>query len=273
MAQLAADALGIKFENVRVVQGDTAASAYATGSWGSRTAVIASGALLLAAGDVKAKLLAVAAGLLEASADDLEIYDGVVSVKGAPFRSKTIEEVALMAYWGPRPEGVDPIPAATRSYDPPQTYSNACIAAVVEVDAQTGQVEVQRLVVVEDCGTVLNPMIVDGQVAGAVAQGVGAVLYEGLPYSEEGQFQAATLADFLYPTTTEVPAIEIHHLETPSPLTAGGFKGMGEGGLIGAPAAIVNAVADALAPFGASIEKTPLRPEDVLDLIDGSAEG
>jgi carbon-monoxide dehydrogenase large subunit len=132
---------------------------------------------------------------------------------------------------------------------------------------------VQRLVCVEDCGTVLNPMIVDGQLAGAIAQGVGAVLYEGLPYSEDGQFQAGTLADFLYPTAGEVPTPEIHHLETPSPVTAGGFKGMGEGGLIGAPAAIVNAIADALAPFGASVERTPLRPEDVLDLIERGERG
>jgi carbon-monoxide dehydrogenase large subunit len=230
--------------------------------------VIASGALMLAAADVRTKLLAVASDLLESSADDLDIYDGVVSAKGAPFHSRTIAEVAAAAYWGPRPADVDPIPSATRSYDPPETYSNACIAAVVEVDPETGFVDVQRLVCVEDCGTVLNPMIVDGQLAGAVAQGVGAVLYEGLPYSDDGRFQAATLADFLYPTTTVIPPLEIHHLENPSPVTAGGFKGMGEGGLIGAPAAIVNAIADALTPFGVTIEKTPLRPEDVLDLIE-----
>ncbi len=271
MAQLAADALGVSFEDVRVVQGDTAQTAYATGSYGSRTAVIASGALLLAAGDVRDKLLAVAAGLLEASPSDLELAAGNVFVQGAPARRKTIAEVVAAAYWGPRPDGVDPIPAATRSYEPPETYSNACIAAVVEVDVETGFTKVDRLVVVEDCGTVLNPMIVDGQIAGAFAQGIGAVLHEGLPYNEDGQFLAPTLVEFLYPSATNVPDLEIHHLETPSPVTAGGFKGMGEGGLIGAPAAIVNAIADALSPFGASIDQTPLPPEAILRLIDPPA--
>lgn len=267
MAQLTADALGVRFEDVRVVQGDTAQTAYGTGSWGSRTAVIGSGALMLAAGDVREKLLAVAADILEVSPGDLELGEGSVYVRGAPTRSKPISEVAAAAYWGARPEGIDPLPSATRSYEPPETYSNACIAAVVEVDIETGVVDVNRLVIVEDCGTVLNPMIVDGQIAGAVAQGVGAVLYEGLPYSADGQFLAPTLGEFLYPSTTDLPDMEIRHLATPSPVTAGGFKGMGEGGLIGAPAAIVNAIADALSPFNATIDKTPLRPEDVLELI------
>jgi carbon-monoxide dehydrogenase large subunit len=139
---------------------------------------------------------------------------------------------------------------------------------VVEVDSETGVVEIERMVAVEDCGTMVNPLIVEGQLAGAVAQGIGCVLYEGLRYDEDGQFLAGTLVDFLYPTTTEVPRIEIDHLETPSPLTEGGFKGMGEGGLIGAPAAIVNAIADALEPIGVTIDRTPLRPADVLALID-----
>ena len=116
----------------------------------------------------------------------------------------------------------------------------------------------------------LNPLIVDGQVAGAVAQGIGAVLYEGLPYGDDGQFLAGSLSEFLYPTAPELPDVEVDHLETPSPLTEGGIKGMGEGGLIGTPAAVVNAVADALEPFGVSIEQTPLRPCDVLAMIDAA---
>src|SRR5262249_60331162 len=122
----------------------------------------------------------------------------------------------------------------TRSLAPPATSSNACFDCVVEIDAETGRTTVERLVVVEDCGTVLNPMLVDGQVAGAVAQGVGAVLYEGLPYGEDGQFLAGSLSEFLYPTASELPDVEVDHLVTPSPLTEGGIKGMGEGGLIGA---------------------------------------
>jgi carbon-monoxide dehydrogenase large subunit len=217
---------------------------------------------------VRERLLRIAGHALEASVDDLELEDGRVRVQGSPQRSLSVAEVAETAYFGATPPDLDPTLACTRSYDPPETYSNACIACVVEVDSETGVVEIERMVAVEDCGTMVNPLIVEGQLAGAVAQGIGCVLYEGLRYDEDGQFLAGTLVDFLYPTTTEVPRIEIDHLETPSPLTEGGFKGMGEGGLIGAPAAIVNAIADALEPFGVAVDRTPLRPADVLALID-----
>jgi carbon-monoxide dehydrogenase large subunit len=271
LAQLAADGLGVRPEDVVVVQGDTAATAYSTGSWGSRTAVIAGGSVLRATADVRRKLLQIAANELEANEDDLELEDAVVSVRGSPSRRLTVAEVAAAAYAARAPAGVDPILTATRSYDPPATYSNACIASVVEVDVETGRVTVERMVAVEDCGTVLNPILVDGQVAGAIAQGVGAVLYEGLPYDEEGQFLAGSLGEFLYPTAPELPDVEVEHLATPSPVTEGGIKGMGEGGLIGAPAAIVNAIADALSPFGVSIDRTPLRPCDILAAIDATA--
>lgn len=271
LAQLAADGLGVRPQDVRVVQGDTATTAYSTGSWGSRTAVIAGGSVLRASEDVRRKLLQIAAGELEASEDDLELEDGTIAVRGSPNRTLTVREVATAAYAGRAPAGIDPTLSATRSYDPPATYSNACIACIVEVDAETGRVTVERLVAVEDCGTVLNPLLVDGQVAGAVAQGVGAVLYEGLPYDEDGQFLAGSLGEFLYPTAPELPDVEVDHLVTPSPVTEGGIKGMGEGGLIGAPAAVVNAVADALSPFGVSIDRTPLRPCDILAAIDGEA--
>ncbi len=264
LAQVAADELGVDLEDVKVVQGDTAATAYATGSYGSRTAVIGSGAIMRAAGDVRDKLLRIAAHLLEAAAEDLELADGQIFVRGSRTKSVSIGEVASAAYFGPRPDDVDPALVSTRSYDPPETYSNACIAVVVEVDAETGQVRIERIVAVEDCGTVLNPAVVEGQVIGAIAQGIGAVLYEQLPYDEDGNFLAGTLADFLYPTAPEVPAIEVDHLETPSPVTEGGMKGMGEGGLIGGPSAIVNAVSDAL---GVPVDRTPLRPCDVLELV------
>ena len=181
MAQLAADELGVALEDVKVVQGDTAGTAYATGSYGSRTAVIGSGAIIRAAGDVRDKLLGIAAHLFEAAPDDLELAEGRISVLGSPEKSFTIREVATAAYWGPRPDDIDPALVATRSYDPPETYSNACIAVVAEIDADTGQVHIERIVAVEDCGTVLNPAVVEGQVIGAIAQGIGAVLYEQLP--------------------------------------------------------------------------------------------
>jgi carbon-monoxide dehydrogenase large subunit len=268
LAQLAADGLGVRPEDVRVVQGDTATTAYSTGSWGSRTAVIAGGSVLRATADVRRKLLQIAANELEASESDLELEDATVTVRGSPNRSLTVAEVAAAAYGARAPAGVDPSLTATRSYDPPATYSNACIACIVEVDADTGRVTIERIVAVEDCGTVLNPLLVDGQVAGAIAQGVGAVLYEGLPYGDDGQFLAGSLGEFLYPTAPELPDVEVDHLVTASPVTEGGIKGMGEGGLIGAPAAIVNAIADALSPFGVSFDQTPLRPCDILAAID-----
>jgi carbon-monoxide dehydrogenase large subunit len=268
LAQLTADGLGVRPEDVRVVQGDTATTAYSTGSWGSRTAVIAGGSVLRATADVRLKLLQIAANELEASESDLELEDATVTVRGSPNRRLTLAEVAAAAYAARAPAGLDPSLTATRSYDPPATYSNACIACIIEVDTETGRVTIERIVAVEDCGTVLNPLLVDGQVAGAIAQGVGAVLYEGLPYGEDGQFLAGSLGEFLYPTAPELPDVEVDHLVTPSPVTEGGIKGMGEGGLIGAPAAIVNAIADALSPFGVSIDRTPLRPCDILAAID-----
>jgi carbon-monoxide dehydrogenase large subunit len=271
-AQLVADRLGVKVESVRVVEGDTAATAYGTGTWGSRSAVVGGGALTRSAAEVRAKMVAIAAHALEASPEDIEIYDGTATVKGSPDKSISVTMIAYTAYFGAfvggsRPPGLDPALTATRSYEPPESYANGCIAAVVEVDAETGLVTLERVVVVDDCGVMLNPTIVEGQIAGAVAQGIGGALYEDLPYDENGQFLAGTLLDYLYPTTMEIPGIEIHHIETPSTVTEGGIKGVGEGGTIAAPAAVVNAVADALSPLGVTIDRTPLSPDRVLSLI------
>ena len=162
---------------------------------------------------------------------------------------------------------------ATRSYDPPETYANGTIVAIVEVDVATGFVDLQRVVAVEDCGIMINPMIVEGQVAGAIAQGIGAALYEECVYDDDGQARSTTLMDYLYPSTTEVPMIEMVHIETPSPVTEGGIKGVGEGGTIAAPAAIACAVADALAPFGIQIDRTPITPAYLLEKIDSARRG
>jgi carbon-monoxide dehydrogenase large subunit len=231
--------------------------------------VIGMGMVSHAARDVRERLLRLASEHFEAAVEDLEVRDGIVNVRGAPAQSTSVAELAGMAYFGGaagQPDG-DPALAATKRCDPPQTYSNGTIAAVVEVDIATGEVEFHRLVSVHDCGVMINPAIVEGQIVGAIAQGIGAALYEELVYDEDGQFLSGTLMDYLYPSTMEVPPIEVAHIETPSPVTEGGVKGIGQAGMLGAGAAVVNAIADALAPFGARIEKTPLRPADILELI------
>ena len=268
LAQVAADRLGAKIEDVSIVHGDTAATPYGMGTYASRSAVIYGGAIRLASAEVQEKLKTLAAELLEASPDDIEIYDGRATVKGAPGRGPTIADIAAFSYFGESRElEIDPALTATRSYDPEETFSNGTVVAVAEVDVHTGKVDLQRIAVVEDCGVMLNPMIVEGQVAGAVAQGIGGALYEDLVYSDDGQFLAGSLMDYLYPSTMEVPPVDVAHIETPSPVTEGGMKGMGEGGSIATPAAVVNAVADAVRPLGVRVESSPLGNEKLLSLI------
>ena len=185
-------------------------------------------------------------------------------------RSVTLREIAAAAYAGVKrlPKGMEPGLEATRFYDPYLgTASNATHIAVVDVDVETCAVRIRRFVVVEDCGRIINPLIVEGQAIGGVAQGIGAALLEEVVYDEDGQLLTGTLMDYLVPTASEVPAIEVHHLERPSPTTLGGFKGVGEGGTIGAPAAVANAIADALAPLGVEITELPLTPERLFRLI------
>jgi carbon-monoxide dehydrogenase large subunit len=269
LAQLAADRLGVPFETIKIVQGDTSTAVYGMGTYASRSAVIGGGCIIRATGDVNEKLRRLAGHVMEVHADDLEIHEGVISVKGSPERAMTVSETAWLAYFGGerRPPDMEPALTATRSYDPPATFSNGAAVAVVEVDVETGFVDLQRIVAVEDCGVVLNPMIVEGQVCGAMAQGIGGCLYENLVYDESGQFLSSTLMDYLYPSTMDVPPIDIAHLETPSPVTEGGIKGMAEAGTIAVAGAICNAIADALNPFGIRIDRTPLGPNEVLGLI------
>lgn len=276
LAQVAADALGVRLEDVKVTEGDTARDVYGTGTFAGRTAVVAGGAILRAGAEVREKLLHLASHAMEVSPHDLELSDGVAQVKGVPQRSMTVAEIAHLAYWGgpKRPEGMaEPALTSTRSYDPPETYANGTIAAIVEVDAETGMVDLQRILVCEDCGTMLNPTVVEGQVHGAVAQGIGGALYEDLAYDADGQFLAGSLMDYLYPTTMEIPPMVVEHMQTPSPVTEGGIKGVGEGGTLAAGGAVVNAVADALRPFGVTVTKTPLGPCDVLEMIQSGEAG
>jgi carbon-monoxide dehydrogenase large subunit len=272
MAQVVADKLAVPIESVKIVQGDTDSVAYGAGTFGSRGAVIGYGSISRAAEEVAEKVKQIAGLALEAAPEDIELQNGNAVVRGVPDKAMPMMMVGFTAYFGAfvggkRPPGMDPALTSTRSYDPPETYANGCVASVVEVDVETGVVRVEKVVIVDDCGTILNPMVVDGQLIGAAAQGVGGALYEELRYDEDGNFLAGNLLDYLYPSTLEIPPIEVGHLQTPSPVTDGGVKGCGEGGTIATPAAVVNAVADALSPLGVTIERSPLDPSHVLSLI------
>ncbi len=250
LAQIAADYLAVPVEDVTVLHGDTANSPYAMGTWGSRGSVLGGGAVALAAGKLRDKLVAIAAHELEIRPDDLELRDGHVQVKGVPGRTIQISMLARWALQEPKhlPPGMLPGLHETQFVDGVSTgvFSNACHAAVVRVDPTLGRVQLLRYVVIEDCGRMINPLIVEGQVQGGVAQGIGSALLEELIYDQGGQLLTSTFADYLLPQASDVPDIEVHHLVTPSPQTPLGNKGMGEAGAIGPMAAIGNAVADAL---------------------------
>lgn len=272
-AQLAADGIGARIEDVRIVQGDTKSTPYSGGTYASRSTVIGGATIGRAAEEMKRRLRALAADMLEAQVDDVEIAQGKAFVRGVPEQSKTIADIAAYVYWGGGASTVDldeGALAVSSSAAPPGTYSNGCVVAVVEVDIETGKIAVEKIVSVEDCGTMLNPMVVEGQVAGAIAQGIGDALLEEHSYNEHGALLSASLLDYLYPSTMEVPNIEVGHIETPAPESPGGFKGLGEAGTIATPAAVLNAVADALSPFGVKVHSTPLGPSKVLDLIDSA---
>lgn len=267
ISQIVADRLGLALEQIRVVPLDTLAAPAGTGTFASRGAVALSGAIHAATETLRRKLTLLAAHLLEASPSDIELADGYAWVRGVRERCLGLVELARHAHAPPAgglPDGLEPGLDARAAFDPPgPTFSGAVHVALVEVDPETGQVAVRRYVVVEDCGPVINPLIVEGQVHGGVGQGIGEALMEALVYDAEGQLLTGTLMDYALPRAADVPAIEIEHLETPSPLTPGGVKGMGEGGTIGAPAAIANAVADALRHRRVAVTRVPIRTEDL----------
>jgi carbon-monoxide dehydrogenase large subunit len=272
LAQVVAEHLGASFDDIRIVHGDSAAVPGATGTYASRSMVLAGGAATLAAQAVRAKVLNAASHLLETSAADLVAEDSKVTVAGTD-RSITFREVARSVY-----SEIDQLPpgardelAATKTYDPVfGTTTSATHIATVEIDPETYEVRVDRFVVAEDCGRLVNPLIVDGQVHGGVAQGIGAALYEEIVYDEQGQITTASLVDYLVPSACEIPSMDVLHLESASPTTLGGFRGMGEGGTIGAPAAIANALADALSSLGIEINELPVTPERLFRLIEAA---
>jgi carbon-monoxide dehydrogenase large subunit len=261
-SQIVESELGIPFESVEVIHGDTAFAPYGLGTYGSRSLAVGGMSLYLSIQKGKDKARKIAAHLLEAAEDDLEFEAGRFSVKGSPDRGKTIQEL-IGAAWAADslPEGVEPVLEATTFFDPPNfTFPFGCHVCVTEVDPETGAVSIVRYVAVDDCGRVINPTIVDGQIVGGIAQSVGQALYEETVYDEDGQLLTGTIVDYLVPGATEIPHIESERTETLSPTNPLGVKGIGEAGTIAATAAIVNSVCDAIDTDHLDM---PLKPERV----------
>lgn len=270
-AQLVADQLGVKVDDVTVITGDTAGIALGMGTFASRSAVNAGNSAHLAAIECANKVKKVASEMMEVAEADLELKDGAVHVKGAPGMKKTLREVANLAigmYGFSMPAHRDPGLEATVYFKPEQsTYASSCHVAEVEVDVETGRVKIERFVINHDCGRVINPLIVAGQVIGGVAHGLGNALLERLVHDANATPVSTSFAEYLMPMATDMPRIELDHVETPSPLNPLGVKGAGEAGTIAAIAAIVGAVENALAPFGVRIAETPILPHRIVELV------
>ena len=278
LAQIAADRLGLDLAQVRVEYGDTDQVAYGAGTFASRSAVLAGGAVTKAADAVAEVLREAAAHLLEAAPADITIAPGRMCVAGSPSRFVETSELCRIVYQRPEqlPVGVEPLLEASRTYDAhPGTgaYANAAHLASVEIDPLTGATKVLSYAVVEDCGPMINPLIVEGQVFGGVAQGIGTALFEEFLYDDTGQPLTTTFSDYLIPVMSDVPDFRIAHLETPSPHTIAGMKGMGESGAIAPGAVLAAAVEDAISPLGCvTVNRLPLTPERVLACIDEAIE-
>jgi aerobic carbon-monoxide dehydrogenase large subunit len=291
-AQIAAEELGVDTSDVIVVTGDTAAMPWGVATFASRAAVVSGNAVGVAAGEVREKALRYAANMLEAAPEDLELADGKIFVKGAPEHGVTLKQVAIasnpLRYAfdedakaatqfaparrsdGPQlPPGDEPGLEAIGYYSPPHaTWASGAHGAVVEVDIETGQLTYLRYAAVHDCGTVINPMIVEGQVMGGVAQGIGGSFFERMAYDDDGQLRNASFMDFLMPYATEIPPMRLEHLETPSPLNPRGIKGAGEAGCIPVPALTASAIDDALEDLDVTVRHMPLDPCALRALID-----
>lgn len=267
-AQIAADAWSVTPDDVAVVLGDSAAIPMGFGTLASRSTVNVSAAIRHASDKLREKAFAIAGNVLECAAADLELRKGAVGVAGVPGAQVSLAQLAQASRPGwdhRRPSGVDAGLEQTHYYEPPTvTWAYATHAAIVEVDIETGRVKIERYVVAHDCGVLVNPMLADGQVVGGVVQGVGGALTEAIAYDGHGQLLSGTLMDYAMPIATDVPSIEVVHLQTPSPLNPLGVKGLGEGGAISPPVTLANAVCDALSPFGIELNETPIRPEGLM---------
>ena len=270
-AQIAADLWGVSPEDIRLVEGDTAAIPFGCGTFGSRSTVNVGSALYEASALLKEKARRLAAHLLEANPDDLELGGGRIFVRGLPQRSVSFAELARAAVpgWASKsPPGMAPGLEETFYFVPATvTWANAVHVAVIEVDIDTGEIKLLDYVVAHDAGKLINPLLVDGQIHGGVAQGIGAALYEEICYDPSGQLLSGSFMDYLLPGIMEIPPIKTVHLESLSPLNPLGVKGLGEGGAIAPPAAIANALADALRPFTVQINEIPLSPNRVVELL------
>ncbi|MBV9138713.1 MAG: xanthine dehydrogenase family protein [Hyphomicrobiales bacterium] len=270
LSQVAHEILGVPHELIRLVHGDTAETPYSTGTWGSRCMIVAGGAVASACDQLAIRLKRIGASLLQAKPEDVRLEAGDVVANSGRI---SVAEIARTWYRRPQelPSDVDPsgleVTAGYKAKRDTGTFSYASHAAVVAVDPRTGEVEIIDYVVVEDGGVLVNPMIVDGQIFGGAAQGIGTALYEEMPFDGRGQPLGSTLADYLLPGPTEVPEIRVFHMETPSPYTRFGQKGIGEGGAIAPPAAITNAVNDALKDLGAELLDLPLTPRRIVEAI------
>ena len=271
VVQLAADALGVDIEDVATIQGDTAVTPFGAGTGGSRSGSMTAGAIAETAGTLREKIVALAAHHLEAAEADIELARGRASVRGTPTRGVELGELASLAYYQPQrlPPGMAAGLETSARYttQAPMLWANATHLCTCEVDATTGVVTLLRYIVSEDCGPMINPNVVEGQIAGGTVQGIGGALLEHFVYDGDGNPLTTTFLDYLLPTSTDVPIIEYGHVETPAP-GPGGYKGVGEGGAIGAPPAVVNAVADALEPLGVAITRLPASPATILELIE-----
>jgi len=274
LAQIASDQLGVSYDDVTVQTADTADIAFGVGTFAARTAVNAGNSVHLAAIEVAKKIKLIAADMLEAAPEDLELRDGFVSVRGVPEMKKSLREVAVRSIGMPgfsMVGGLSPGLENTAYFQPDQsTYSNGTHVCEVEVDIETGAVKILRYTVLHDCGHVINPMVVEGQVIGGVAHGVGNALFERLVYDDNAQPLCVNFADYLLPAATDMPPIAIHHTETPSPLNPLGLKGAGEGGTIPAIAAIVAAIENALGPFGVTLHEAPVSPQRIVELVNAA---
>jgi carbon-monoxide dehydrogenase large subunit len=276
LAQIAADQLGVDPADVIVRATDTSAIAFGVGTFASRSGVVAGSAAAVAAVRLRNKILAVAGELLEASPEDLELAEGDARVKGFPDKGVTLQEVAKAAAPGPRsrvPRGMDPGLEAQYYFVPPTvTWASGTQAAVVEVDEETGFLTVLEYASVDDCGQMLNPMIVEGQVHGGIAHGIGNAMLEEAVYDAEGQLLTSTYMDYLLPTAAEMPSMKVEHQTFLSELNPLGFNGVGEGGAVSPPGAIANAIVDAFRPLKLKIDRAPVTPESVFVAIRDAKE-